>query len=341
MATPRHRACPRVAGLLHDFADFFDIGKVRRMVRTIQMKDFLAREALTGRLKGGQLPPENRTVFDRKRPLWKYIRNVTKTFSCNADSFVMGFDVEADKPRFEEMARGRRLCDYDEALQRERVLHFTSQMDNGIRWLTHFYGFYFFGDLRVDNYVKRFVRDFLHYKAEIFCVALKVTDLLAQEAGGKGYVAIHIRRGDFQFKETRLAVEEIFGNVADLLTEGGVVYIMTDEKNSTFFDPVRGKFRLRFLKDYWEAVGMDDVNPNYSGMVEQVIAAGADRFIGTYFSTMTGYAMRLRGYLGKGQENYFFMPKFKNTFQKREEFYARPPFFQREWPVGWEGIDAA
>lgn len=61
-------------GLLHDFADFFDFPKISRHVKMMQMHEFLAKEALTGQLRNGLLPPNNQTIFDRKRPLWTYIR---------------------------------------------------------------------------------------------------------------------------------------------------------------------------------------------------------------------------------------------------------------------------
>lgn len=37
-------------------------------------------------------------------------------------------------------------------------------------------------------------------------------------------------------------------------------------------------------------------NPDWVGMIEQVIASTGRIFVGTYWSTFTGYIMRMRGY---------------------------------------------
>ena len=56
---------------------------------------------------------------------------------------------------------------------------------------------------------------------------------------------------------------------------------------------------VRFLDDYFELAGLANVNPNYLGMIDQVICSRGQYFIGTWFSTFTGYITRMRGYFGK------------------------------------------
>ena len=275
-------------GLMHDFGSFFDLPHVSTVVNITQMSDFLEVEGVTGRLGDGQLPPGNKTTFDRRRPLWEYIRSVSTIIPFVPERHVMGFDVDMDPQRWEDMRGNRALAQYTKDLQDKKVLHFTSAMDGATRWLVHYYAFYFFGDRRTDNYIKRFARDHLHYKDDIMCQAGRIVDLILQEAGPEGFAAMHIRRGDFQFKDTRLDAPQIFNNVADLLVPGEVVYILTDEKNKTFFDPVSHKYQLRYLTDYWDKSGMDKANPNHAGMIEQVVASMANKFIGTFHSTFTG-----------------------------------------------------
>lgn len=310
------------------------------------MKDFLASEALTGQLRGGLLPPDNRTTFDRQRPLWRYIRSVSTSFPHSADDHVLGFDVHLDPERFEAMRGSRQMAEYGPSLQAEKVVHFTSHFEGGLRWLTHFYAFIFFGDQRRDMFVRRFVRDYLHYRDDIFCAAARIVQLIEQEAGGPGnYTAMHIRRGDFQFKQTRMPAQQIFGHVSDLLPpQGSLIYVLTDERNASYFDDeLRARYRLRFLSDYWEAAGLQDANPNHSGMIEQVVASGARRFIGTYFSTLSSYITRLRGYQGK-EPGYYFLPDKKHVLVPAEEggeveHFAQPPFFHREWDTAYRDID--
>ena len=74
------------------------------------------------------------------------------------------------------------------------------------RMLAHYYGYITFTDPSYDNYFKRYVRDLLHYRHEIFCAAGKIVASLQavgnshgfppdQELGIGGYSALHIRRG--------------------------------------------------------------------------------------------------------------------------------------------------
>lgn len=338
-------------GHMHDFDDFYDMKELFPHLDVINMHEFLAREALPGHLKDGELPPNNATTFEKKRQLWEYVRRATDVFPVGPDGHVVAFGVPdnittheglvAYRPEFEPFSLGRVVLKYGPDLQAKKALHFTSQMDGGARYLAHFYDFLFFADRKVDLFMKRFVRDRLHYKAEIYCRAAKVVDMIRADVGGgaDAYDAIHIRRGDFQFKNTRLEAAEIFANVEDIIAPGSLVYVLTDEGNSTFFDPVRGRYRLRFLKDYFFGAEMDDMNPNLIGMVEQVIATGAREYVGTYFSTFTGYITRLRGYLGKNP-GWYFLEGYKDILQPgKGSFYSTNTFYVQEWPVAYQRID--
>ena len=87
-------------------------------------------------------------------------------------------------------------------------MHFDSYVSH--RLLAHFYTFIYFANPLIDNYYKRFVRDFLHYNDRIFCAAGKIVRAIQQEAmelgfpldeeGGGGYSSLHVRRDDLQFK---------------------------------------------------------------------------------------------------------------------------------------------
>lgn len=340
------------AGIMHDFDDFYDVEGWANNVDVLPMHKFLEKEGLTGQLKDGEMPPGNATRFDLRRPLWEYIRRATDIFPVGPDSHVVGIDLPTNittmeelmdyRPDFESFSHGRQLLQYGPELQAKKSLHFTSAMDGGNRYLAHFYSFLYFSDPQVDAFMKRFVRDRMHYKDEIFCRAAKVVDLLHAEGKDEAfepYDAIHIRRGDFQFTETRLEAEEIFRTVEDVIVPGSLVYVVTDESNATFFDSVRDRYRLRFYKDFYAQAELKDINPNLAGMVEQVIASGARTYVGTYFSTFTGYITRMRGYLGKNP-GYYFLKPYKDALQSpAKDFYASDPNFSREWPAAYMGID--
>jgi hypothetical protein len=81
-------------------------------------------------------------------------------------------------------------------------------------FIGHFYQFIYFTDPFIDNYFKRFVRDFMHYSDRIFCAAGKIVRSLQQEAiqlgfpiddeGGGGYSSLHVRRNDLQYQDVLL-----------------------------------------------------------------------------------------------------------------------------------------
>ena len=162
------------------------------------------------------------------------------------------------------------------------------------------------------------------------------------------YHAMHVRhRNDFseQFQEDdffKLTPERILNfatrhmnpNISTLL------YIATDVNNITFFEPLGQIFQLRFLSDYMTQFrdGREDsaINYNQLGMVEQMICANADTFIGTAGSTYSDHIMRLRGYYGDGRDERSF--KFYNDI----DFTHLYEPWQYLWnsPEAYTNIDA-
>lgn len=340
-------------GALQEFGDFYDISSWEKYLEVMPMHEYLKKEGLTGGLKNKERPPGNATTFDRQKPLWDYIRRATDVFPVGPDGHVVAFGLPEHvntsqalhkyHPEADAIIDGRNLLRYGSDLHARKSLHFTSMYNGGKRYLAHFYGFLYFADQKVDAFMKRFVRDHMHYRNDIFCRATKMIDLLRRNASDKngGYDAIHIRRGDFQFKEARLDIEGIFKAVEDVIDPGSLVYIVTDEKNSTFFDPVRDLYRLRFYEDFYKAAGLEDMDPNLTGMVEQIIASGARTFVGTYFSTFTAFITRMRGYLGRNP-GFYYLENFKYALQSPgKNFYASGANFVREWPVAYTNLDLA
>mmetsp|Transcript_22391 Transcript_22391/g.28583 ORF Transcript_22391/g.28583 Transcript_22391/m.28583 type:complete len:137 (+) Transcript_22391:939-1349(+) len=128
--------------------------------------------------------------------------------------------------------------------QKHTLIHFqTSEQE--YRILNHFYGFVHFTDSAIDNFYKRFVRDYMHYTDVIFCAAGKIIHSLqeegkkrgfgADEEGVGGYSSLHVRRGDLQYKEVKISAEEWYSNSKDLWMEDEILFIASDERNKTFF----------------------------------------------------------------------------------------------------------
>ena len=72
------------------------------------------------------------------------------------------------------------------------------------------------------------------------------------------------------------------------------LYIATDEKDLSFFDPVREKYDIYFYQDFnFNTTALE------TDVMDQVICADSDIFIGTYLSTYTKRINVMRGIDGK------------------------------------------
>jgi hypothetical protein len=149
--------------------------------------------------------------------------------------------------------------------------------------------------------MKRFVRDHLRYLSEIQCAAGRVVAKLRKHVrsrqDGHGdsagtFDSFHIRRGDFQFKTTRISAEEIVQNTEAELIPNSTIFIATDERDKKFFQPLRDRYDIWFLDDFAEE--LEGVNTNYYGMIDQLVASKGRIFFGCFFSTFTGYINRIR-----------------------------------------------
>ena len=254
--------------------------------------------------------------------------------------------------RLREVYKERKnLCVYDQEMQDSLVVHFMCYHKQQARLLTHFYTFLFFEDWRHELWAKRFVRDHLRYIDELQCAAARVVTAvrersLKNDSKSNGeYHSFHIRRGDFQYKQTRIDADAIYENSKDILINGRTVYIATDERDKSFFEPLAKSYDLCFLDDFKDL--FPDLNTNYYGMLDQLVASKGDVFIGAFFSTFTGYINRMRGYHSvknkeEGYEvgslkSYFYAPvdrKFEMT-----KYRAIDGLFAREFPISWRDID--
>jgi len=261
-----------------------------------------------------------------------------------------------DAPPFDRMQEnwaGRtNLCIYDKEWQDTHLIHFGEGGDEkGARLLVHFYAFLFFEDWRQDLWMKRFVRDHIRYIDEIQCAAARIISALRERARSHGdesgkYNAFHIRRGDFQYTVTRYDASRIVKNSAKEMTPKGTVYIATDEKDRSFFDPFRELYDIVFLDDFKHE--LEGVNTNYYGMIDSLIAARSEVFFGCWFSTFTGYINRLRGYhhnkkKGEGYEMGYHNSYYYALDDRKDHlhhFYpVKKSFYAREFPTSWRLID--
>lgn len=237
-------------------------------------------------------------------------------------------------------------------MQETLLLHFQvgSNSSKKLRLLTHFYSFIFFQDWKYDLWAKRFVRDHLRYTDEIMCAGARLVHEVRKKShsAGKGglFHSLHVRRGDFQYKKTRIDADDLLRRSQRHLEKGSIVYIATDEKDKTFFRPLAEYYEVYFMNDFSHV--LNGINTNYFGMIDQLVASKGEKFIGTWWSTLSGYINRMRGYYSVKNK----LPGFKDGIinswyfipdQRQDEMQVfwpvRKPLYMREFPTSWRDID--
>eukprot|EP00956_Cyclotella_meneghiniana_P016700 scaffold26575_cov72-Cyclotella_meneghiniana.AAC.7 len=186
------------------------------------------------------------------------------------DSLEMMTQSAAQRQKVLEFCNDRSPVYYSRNIHDAPLIHFRSHL-KATRLLVHFYAFIHFTNPVIGNYFKRLVRDRVRYSDAIQCAAGKVVKSLLEDFGS--YSSMHIRRGDFQWPKMRISAEEWLKNTQHIFLENEVVYICTDETNMTFFEPLRSRYRLKFLSDYKELAKLDSLDPNFVGMIDVVIAS--------------------------------------------------------------------
>jgi len=273
-------------------------------------------------------------------------------------------NVDNSTERVIRFAANRNMITYDNSFDDLLCVYFPGDYRDSHRLLTHYYSYLYLANIREERIYKRLVRDRLHYRDDIFCAAGQIVKRLHEYSstltnkpiqdkkyynnvtrGGHmnkedkdnfaTYHAFHIRRGDFQFENVRISAEAIWSNTQHLINKSisSLIYIATDERNITFFAPFMNNFTVKFLHDFKHDFGAGSMkmNKNHIGMIEQVICANAYTFIGTPYSTFTGYITRMRGYYRDGRyaRTYYTMPYFMHQLAKQTDPVG--PYWTREF----------
>ena len=172
----------------------------------------------------------------------------------------------------------------------EPIIHFLGTGDH--RLIQYFTSKIYFESDDMHKYVRSFIKNHVTYNDEIFNYAQTVINKLDENQ--KDWCSVHLRRGDFQYKDTRITVEELLESLEKKIPHGTHLYIATDESDKSFFDLLHNYYSINFFDDF----DLDIKNKNHIGMIEQIIASRGKIFYGTYLSTFTHYIKRMRGYQG-------------------------------------------
>lgn len=98
----------------------------------------------------------------------------------------------------------------------------------------------------MQSFYKRFIRDYVRYRDNIQCVGHELVKMVRQDSlalnpsSGGVYYALHVRRGDLQYKDVKISATEIVENlnITDdsgklIIPPGSLVYISTDDPDGT------------------------------------------------------------------------------------------------------------
>lgn len=196
------------------FADFYDLDLLRG-VGVVTMADFLNRTDLWG------------------RQLWRHLEQTADAIP-SWNNVLLTFDRVNDTSFYQSLVAGRRVERY--ALESKRHVHVPSEGKH--RLLNHFYAFAYFNDKKQRSFYRRLVRDVVRYKDEIQCAAARVVDAIRERSRSLGfggaYYALHVRRGDFQYKAVKIQAQDILDNIRHAFPRSpALVYLATDDPAGT------------------------------------------------------------------------------------------------------------
>ena len=230
-----------------------------------------------------------------------------------------------------------------------------------------FYTFLKARDAGTDRWAKRLVRDGMGYSDGIMAAAMSIVHHLKKAAEpsqlGTGartaatrnasFVAAHVRRGDLKGRTSATdqgffrALGTLANMSAAVINEGDepkqaqVVVFVSSLEPKSYFDPLLSlNCSIFMLSDFDGVMEAHGLRPQvHGGLVEQVVAAYAEKFVGTDTSTFSSYIIRLRGYLGLSLESARLVSLSGRTVHLKESDKPRNPWFDREWSDAWKDID--
>ena len=111
----------------------------------------------------------------------------------------------------------------------------------------------------------------MRYIDELQCAAGRIVQAMREYAlkttGSPEFDTMHIRRGDFQYEETRIEASVIYENIRHIVPNKTVIYVATDEHDKHFFTDLGQHYDLKFMDDFMPQ--LEGVNHNYFGMIDQ------------------------------------------------------------------------
>jgi hypothetical protein len=230
-------------------------------------------------------------------PPWDMLANVLafpdkETVDTVSNNLAHGF------PSISEFASGRSVIEMSPELYSHEHIHFKIRIPE-FRLFGIFYTFTYFADVRWHAYYVALVRRHLHFTREITDVAGMIVQEIRDSSHGEDFVAMHIRRGDFnaQYPHTQIASTYIWQNTRSLVQKLKTIYISSDETDMEYFRDLEVHFNTTYRLDQFKnLLEVNQVRSIHHPMIEQMICYGARIFIGTALSTFSGFIHRMRAF---------------------------------------------
>jgi GDP-fucose protein O-fucosyltransferase len=219
-----------------------------------------------------------------------------------------GYPIQVNSSVYERLremiADRKQFCEYDQEMQDAKSIYMTGHERTGSRPLIQFMAYLFFESWEQDLQMKRFLRDHLRFSDIIQCAAARIVEGIREIAAlvgngtndSGGFDTMHVRREDFKgldvYKDGIIQPHQMID--AKFFDPLRTVYVATDERDKSFFEALHEHHTILFLHDFDHLI--KGIDPNFYGMIEQLVCAKGDKFVGTYYSTFTGYINRVRGY---------------------------------------------
>lgn len=245
---------------------------------------------------------------------WNEIKNISYTVTENPSKLL----YITDTPE-EDIIKNRSILDLN-SLENEQIIYFHENLLGNFYLNIH--------TIRLPELCK-FVYRHIHFKKDIFVEAHKAINLLGE------YYAIHVRRGDFQYKDLVIPAEQIYNNIKNVVPQGSKLYISTDETDKLFFSIFEENYDVKYYDDIKHVIDCN-IHKDLVGLVEQLICTQAKTFIGTKLSTFSTYIYRLRGYMNKEDKRFLTYNTECNPNKEEDEWWI--DVWAREYKQVWESI---
>ena len=146
------------------------------------------------------------------------------------------------------------------------------------------------------------LQDIIGYNIPFVNIITKTVDNLIQNSIlKKGFNALHIRKGDFQWETiNKLSLDVIYNKIKYIFDSDTVLYILTDHTDKTFFKELYNNFsNIMFFSDFNLNNLTQTIDKQYLPMIDMELATRANIFVGTRLSTFSGNIQIMRGYRKK------------------------------------------